>query len=86
MTASQQAKSTITGNVVGDKMDKTVTVQVERRFKHPMYKKYIRKHSKIIAHDENNECKVGDTVEIEQCRPISKRKSWRVTGVTGSSQ
>ena len=86
MTASQQVKSTITGNVVGDKMDKTVTVQIERRFKHPMYKKYIRKHSKIIAHDENNECKVGDTVEIEQCRPISKRKSWRVKSVTVSSQ
>lgn len=86
MTSSQQVKSTISGSVVGNKMDKSVTVQVERRFKHPMYKKYIRKHSKIIAHDEDNECQVGDIVEIEQCRPISKRKSWRVISVAGSPQ
>lgn len=86
MSAEQQVKSTLSGSVVSDKMDKTVSVQVERRFKHPVYKKYIRKHSKIIAHDEANECKIGDTVEIEQCRPMSKRKSWRVVKVTSSGE
>lgn len=66
------------GVVVSDKMDKTVTVLVERRFMHPMYKKYVRKSAKYAAHDEENKCKTGDRVSIEECRPISKRKSWRV--------
>lgn len=66
------------GKIVSDKMDKTVTVLVERRYMHPVYKKYIRKSDKYAAHDETNTFKAGDRVQIEECRPISKRKSWRV--------
>lgn len=66
------------GKIVSDKMDKTVTVLVERRYMHPVYKKYIRKSDKYAAHDETNSFKTGDRVQIEECRPISKRKSWRV--------
>lgn len=64
------------GTVVSDKGDKTVTVLVERRVMHPLYKKYIRKSKKYAAHDEGNTRKVGDVVEIIECRPISKRKRW----------
>ena len=66
------------GNVVSDKMDKTVTVLVERRYKHPVYKKYVKQTDKFAAHDETNNVKVGDRVRIEESSPISKRKSWRV--------
>jgi small subunit ribosomal protein S17 len=66
------------GVVVSDKMDKTVVVNVERRKQHPLYKKFIRLSKKYVAHDENNSCKAGDLVQIEECRPISKRKSWVV--------
>jgi small subunit ribosomal protein S17 len=66
------------GVVVSDKMDKTVTVKVERKFMHPIYKKYLRSTDKYAAHDENNAFKTGDKVEIEECRPISKRKKWTV--------
>ena len=69
------------GNVVSDKQDKTVTVLVERRFMHPLYKKYVKSSSKYAAHDENNQYKTGDRVSIIECRPISKRKCWTV--VTG---
>ena len=66
------------GNIVSDKMDKTVTVLVERRFIHPVYKKYVRRTDKYAAHDEQNSYKTGDRVLIEECSPISKRKTWRV--------
>jgi small subunit ribosomal protein S17 len=66
----------LTGKVVSDKMDKTVAVSVERLVKHPTYGKYIRRTTKLLAHDENNECKEGDTVSIKPCRPMSRRKSW----------
>lgn len=66
------------GKVVSDKMDKTVTVLVERRTMHPVYRKYIRKSDKYAAHDEANAFRVGDVVQIEECRPISRRKSWKV--------
>ena len=66
------------GVVVSDKMDKTITVKVERRIMHPLYKKFIRKSKKYAAHDGENRCKTGDTVDIKECRPISKRKSWEV--------
>lgn len=66
------------GRVVSDKMDKTVTVLVERRFMHPKYKKYIKRSAKYAAHDENNTVKEGDMVQIIECKPISKRKSWTV--------
>jgi len=66
------------GVVVSDKMDKTVTVKVERRVMHPLYKKFIRRSKKYSAHDENNTCKVGNVVSIRECRPISKNKRWEV--------
>jgi small subunit ribosomal protein S17 len=69
---------TVTGRVVSDKMNKTVTVLVERRVKHPLYGKVVTRSSKYHAHDENNECKAGDLVEIEACRKIAKTKAWRV--------
>jgi small subunit ribosomal protein S17 len=72
-------KRTLTGRVVSDKMDKTVTVLVERRVQHPVYGKYITKSKKYHAHDENNEIGEGDLVEIEESRPISRTKAWRVT-------
>ena len=72
---------TLVGEVVSDKMDKTITVLVERREKHPLYKKYVRRSTKMRAHDEGNECRVGDQVAIEQCRPMSKTKAWRLHSV-----
>ena len=66
------------GEVVSSKMDKTIAVRVERQVAHPIYGKYVRKSTKFLAHDEGNECKEGDTVAIEECRPLSKRKSWRL--------
>lgn len=73
------------GEVVSDKMDKTVTVKVERRFIHPVYKKYMKRTDKYAAHDETNAFRIGDKVQIEECRPLSKRKSWTVisTAPTG---
>jgi len=70
---------TLTGRVVSDKMDKTVTVLVERKVTHPIYGKVLRRSKKYHAHDEGNECQPGDIVQIEECRPISKTKAWRVT-------
>ena len=68
----------IIGKVVSNKMDKTVSVAIERLIKHPVYGKYIRRTSKVLAHDENNSCNEGDRVTISECRPISKHKSWKV--------
>lgn len=70
------------GVVVSDKTDKTITVVVERRFMHPVYKKFIRRTKKYAAHDEANQFKVGDVVRIRECRPISKTKSWEVVADT----
>ena len=67
---------------MSDKMDKTVTVQVERRFKHPLYKKFIRRSKNYAAHDETNAIKVGDVVKIRECRPLSKRKKWEIVTET----
>ncbi|MDT8403795.1 30S ribosomal protein S17 [Sulfuriflexus sp.] len=71
----------VTGRVVSDKMDKSITVLVERRVPHPLYKKYIRRSTKMHAHDENNECRQGDLVTIAQCRPMSKSKNWTLVKV-----
>tara|TARA_B100000427_G_C15463966_1_gene575378 strand:+ start:1086 stop:1322 length:237 start_codon:yes stop_codon:yes gene_type:complete len=76
-------KRILQGVVTSDKMDKTVTVQVERRFKHPLYGKFIKRTKKYAAHDESNACKVGDTVQIRECRPISRRKTWEVVNEAG---
>jgi len=72
---------TVVGRVVSDKMDKTVSVAVERLIKHPMYGKYIRRTTKVLAHDATNECKQGDRVAISECKPISKNKAWAVVNV-----
>jgi len=74
------------GTVVSDKGDKSITVLVERRVMHPIYKKYITKSKKYAAHDELNTLKTGDSVSIIECRPISKRKCWMVVGDTGETE
>ena len=71
-------KRVLQGVVVSDKMDKSVVVRVERRVMHPVYKKYIKRSAKYTGHDENNLCKVGDVVQIQECRPLSKTKTWVV--------
>ena len=79
--SEQQKVRTLTGEVTSDRMDKTITVMVERKVKHPLYKKYVRRSTKLHAHDEANECRIGDQVSIEQCRPLSKSKSWRLHSI-----
>jgi small subunit ribosomal protein S17 len=76
MTEQTEAGRTIVGKVVSNKMDKTIVVQVERKIKHPLYGKYIRRSSKMYAHDDKNVCNVGDVVKIGNSRPISKTKHW----------
>ncbi len=78
-------KRVLSGRVTSDKMDKTITVLVDRRVMHPLYKKFIRRSKKYAAHDEANLCKVGDTVRIVECRPISKRKTWMVVERNGEA-
>jgi small subunit ribosomal protein S17 len=82
-TAATVAASerTLTGRVVSNKMDKTISVAVERLIKHSAYGKYVRRTTKLLAHDEQNECKEGDTVSISPCRPLSRRKSWTLVRV-----
>lgn len=75
------SKGSVRGRVVSNTMQKTVTVVVERKVKHPLYKKYVRRSTKLHAHDERNECNVGDWVAVVQCRPLSKTKAWRVDKV-----
>ncbi len=79
--SEEKVLRTTTGRVVSNKMDKTVTVLVERQVKHPMYGKYMRRSSKFKVHDEENTCNEGDLVTITECRPISKNKSWRLVDV-----
>ena len=81
MSTAESVKRSQVGRVVSDKMDKTVSVAIERLIKHPVYGKYIRRTTKVLAHDGANECKVGDRVSISECRPISKTKSWAVVDV-----
>ena len=69
------------GVVVSNKMDKSIVVMVERKVKHPMYGKFVKKSSKFMAHDENNECNIGDTVRIMETRPLSKNKCWRLVEI-----
>ena len=85
--SDEKAKTqrTIVGRVVSDKMDKTVSVAVERLIKHPVYGKYIRRTTKVLAHDANNECKAGDRVAIAECKPVSKNKAWAVVNVVERS-
>ena len=83
---TKKVKNTMTGIVVSTKADKTVSVDVERIFQHPVYKKIVRKKKKYLAHDEKNECKPGDVVRIQLVRPISKRKKWLVMDVLRTIQ
>ncbi len=85
MSEDKKVQRTIVGRVVSDKMDKTVSVAIERLIKHPVYGKYIRRTTKILAHDAANECKPGDRVAISECRPISKNKSWSVVNIVERS-
>jgi small subunit ribosomal protein S17 len=86
MNDQAKATRTLVGQVISDKMDKTITVLVERQVKHPLYEKYIRRSTKLHAHDEANECRSGDTVSIEQCRPLSRKKAWRLHKVLERAQ
>ena len=81
MSEEKKVARTVTGRVISDKMQKTITVLVERKVPHPVYGKYVRRSTKLHAHDEQNECKQGDKVMIEQCRPMAKSKSWRLVKV-----
>jgi len=78
MSDKEKSNRRLTGRVVSSAMDKTITVLVERRVQHPLYGKFIRRTTKIHAHDEDNTCGRGDLVTVEQCRPLSKTKSWRL--------
>ena len=80
-TEAPKAKRTLTGKVVSHKMDKTIAVEIERLIKHPRYGKYIRRTTKLLAHDENKEAREGDTVSITPCRPLSRRKSYKLVSV-----
>jgi len=77
---------TLVGKVTSDKMEKTITVQIERKVRHPIYNKFIKRSTKVHVHDENNEGQIGDTVLITQCRPMSKSKSWRLSKVESSAK
>ena len=79
--AERKVERRIVGRVVSDKMDKIVSVAIERLVKHPVVGKYIRRTTKLMAHDESNECKTGDRVAISECRPIAKNKAWRVVDI-----
>jgi small subunit ribosomal protein S17 len=81
MSETTETARTVTGKVTSNKMDKSATVMIERKVKHPVYGKYIRRSTKLHIHDAENACQEGDTVVIEQCRPISRTKSWRLVAI-----
>jgi small subunit ribosomal protein S17 len=81
MSENKKSRKTKTGSVVSNQMEKTVVVRVERKFRHKFYGKYVKTSVKYLADDPNNSCNIGDVVLIEECRPLSKRKRWRVKSV-----
>ena len=81
MGATGKTVRTETGRVVSDKMDKSIVVMIERRVKHPLYGKYVKRSTKLHAHDEKNDCKLGDIVTIQESRPFSKKKSWQLVNI-----
>ena len=85
MSVAEKRARLVTGKVVSNKMDKTITVLVERREKHPVYGKYMTRSSKIHAHDEGNQCGIGDTVTVSESRPLSKTKTWKLLEVVVSA-
>ena len=84
MSEATETTRTLTGKVISNKMDKSATVLIERREKHPVYGKFIRRTTKLLAHDEDNACQEGDKVTVAECRPLSKHKSWRVVAINGA--
>lgn len=80
-TEKQTLPRTLTGVVKSNKMDKSIVVVVERRVKHPLYGKFIRRSTRVHAHDANNECQIGDTVTVQECAPISKTKTWKLVEI-----
>jgi small subunit ribosomal protein S17 len=80
-SSPEKVTRTVTGTVVSNKMDKTITVLIERRVQHPVYGKIIRRSSKVHAHDEDNACGIGDTVTVAECRPLSKTKTWMLKSI-----
>ena len=80
-TTQSQSQRSVIGKVVSNKMNKTIVVQVERKVKHSLYGKFIKKFTKMYVHDENNECHIGDVVLIKQCRPLSKTKRWSMVEI-----
>lgn len=81
MTEMSETGRILSGRVVSDKMDKTITVLIERRVKHPMYGKYLTRSSKVHAHDEKNECRIGDLVTVRETRPLSRTKTWALVSI-----
>ena len=81
MSEDKKVSRSLTGRVVSNKMDKSITVLIERKVQHPTYGKYVKRTTKLHAHDEENVCGEGDLVTIEQCRPISKTKAWKLLAV-----
>jgi small subunit ribosomal protein S17 len=86
MSEEKRIPRTLTGTVISNKMDKSISVSIERLVRHPVYEKYIRRSTKLLAHDENNECNEGDVVIIEASRPFSKRKAWRLQKIVTKVQ
>ena len=86
MTTDTPVERTLSGRVTSDKMNKTVTVAIERLVKHPVYGKYVRRTTKLHVHVEHDECRIGDLVTIKQCRPLSKTKAWTLVAVVGRAQ
>jgi len=78
---TQEQQRTVTAKVISNKMDKSVSVSIERKVKHPLYGKYLRRSTKIMVHDEDNACNEGDVVTIAECKPLSKNKSWRLVEI-----
>ena len=86
MSESKSIPRILTGKVISNKTDKSISVSIERLVKHPVYEKFIRRSTKLLAHDENNECNEGDLIIIESTKPVSKRKSWRLQKVLSKAQ
>jgi small subunit ribosomal protein S17 len=81
MSEERKIRKQRVGVVVSDKMDKSITISVERKLRHPIYGKFVKKSKKFMAHDENNDCNIGDLVKITESRPLSKNKRWRLTEI-----
>lgn len=86
MTQTEKTARTLTGKVISDKMTDTIVVSVERRIQHPKYGKFLRRSTKVYAHDKGNQCAIGDLVTVRECRPISKTKSWMLVEIKEKAQ